>query len=195
MDNAKKKKEKEEYGAEVCSNKMAFLFDNWVRKPFKHPKKIVGEYIKEGDVIIDLGCGPGFFTTEMAKLAGAKGKVIAVDLQQEMLDMVNRKAASLKLSDRISLHKCESDRVGPAVEEKADFILAYYMVHETPSQLDFLKEVRAMLKTGGRFLVVEPTMHVKREKFREMLEMAKEAGFTAVDEPRKKGGRSVLFTV
>jgi ubiquinone/menaquinone biosynthesis C-methylase UbiE len=141
----------------VCPHRAAFILDNWIRRLFQNPVKIVGEYVKEGDTVIDFGCGPGFFSIPLARLVGEKGKVFAVDLQEEML--------------------------------------AFYMVHETPDPAAFLKEVKTLLKEGGKFLVAEPKMHVNQKKFEEMIEMAKQAGFTVAGFPVKKGGRSVLLTL
>lgn len=44
---------------------------------------------------MDIGCGPGFFTLAMARMAGPEGKVIAIDMQQEMLDLVKKKSDRL----------------------------------------------------------------------------------------------------
>ncbi len=185
----------ESCSAHVCSHKMAFMLNNWVRKLIQKPNRIVGEYISEGDTVVDLGCGPGFFSIEMAKITGPKGKVFAVDLQEEMLAYTKKKAAKKKVSNRLHYHKCETDRVGLEMgeDEKADFMLAYYMIHETPDPAAFLQEVKSLLKDGGKFLVVEPKMHVSQQLYEEMIEQAKEAGFKVLDHPSKKGGRSVLL--
>lgn len=186
---------KDACGAHVCSHKIAFMLDNWVRKVIQNPRKIVGEYINEGDTVIDLGCGPGFFSIEMARIVGSKGKVIAADLQEEMLELVKRKAKKKGIADRIEYHRCKKDGVGLQPEKKADFMLAFYMVHETHNPAAFLEEVKSLLTKGGKFLVVEPRMHVNPEKYEEMIGMAEKAGFRVLDTPKKKGGRSALFTI
>jgi ubiquinone/menaquinone biosynthesis C-methylase UbiE len=186
---------KKNCNAHVCSHKWGFLLDNWVRKLFQSPKKIVGEYIKSGDTVIDFGCGPGFFSVAMAEMVGERGKVVAVDLQPEMLEYVKKKALKKGLDGQVKYHQCHSDRVGLQMEEKADFMLAFYMVHETPEPAAFLKEVKEYLKEGGKFLVVEPKMHVTQEIYEEMIQLAQDAGFSVLDRSIKKGGRSVLFTV
>lgn len=186
-------KVKNAYHTDVCSHKMAFLLDNWLRKLLQNPRKIVREYIHEGNTVIDLGCGPGFFSTAMAHLVGEKGKVIAVDLQVEMLAKVRKKATLQGLINRIDFHHCSAHSIGLSLPVRADFILAYYMVHETPDARSFLSEVRTLLKEEGHFLVVEPKMHVSAEKFSEMIGMAAEVGLKVVSFPVKKGGRSVLF--
>ena len=175
----------------VCPHTISLFLDNWVRKFIQNPKKIVGPYIKKGNTVIDIGCGPGFFSIEMAKLVGKNGKVIAVDLQEKMIAHVKRKAARHGMLDRMEFHQCDANAIG--LNRKADFILAYYMIHETPSPLHFLEEARGMLKDGGKMLVVEPKMHVSKSIFAQMLQEAEQAGLKAMGFPLKKGGRSVLL--
>jgi len=72
----------------VCSPGHSFFLDNFIRRIIQNPRKIVGEYIQEGDTILDLGCGPGYFSIAMAKMVGSKERIIAVDLQKKMLEKV-----------------------------------------------------------------------------------------------------------
>ena len=176
----------------VCPHTIAFFLDNWVRKIIQNPKRIIGDYVKEGETVVDVGCGPGFFSIDMAKLVGKKGKVIAVDLQEKMLKHVRKKALKHGMAERMDFHQCESDRIG--LNRKADFILAVYIVHETPSPLRFFVEIKGLLKDGGYLLVVEPRMHVNQAMFDQMVADAEKAGLRAIDFPKRKGGRSVLIS-
>ena len=176
----------------VCPHTISFFLDNWARKIIQHPKRIAGPYVKQGDTVVDVGCGPGFFSIEMAKMVGPKGKGIAVDLQEKMMAHVKKKAGKHGMLDRMQFHQCEADRFWKI--ENANTLLAYYMVHETPSSLRFLEEARGMLKQGGQMLVVEPKMHVSKSMFAQMLQDAEHAGLKVVDFPSKKGGRSVLLS-
>ncbi len=184
-----------EYKGDVCSHTYAFFLDNFFRRIFQNPKKIVGEYISEGATVIDLGCGPGYFTMDMARLVGPSGKVIAVDLQKEMLEKTREKAKRLSLEDRITFHNCPQDQIGLNKDIKADFILAYYMVHETPDHLKFLMEIKTLLKEKGKFLLVEPPFHVTKKQFHTIARDAETAGFKILGSPSKKGGRSLLLTI
>ena len=47
----------------------------------------MGDVVSSGDTVIDLGCGGGFFTAALAKMVGENGRVIAMDLQEEMLSI------------------------------------------------------------------------------------------------------------
>ncbi len=175
----------------VCPYQIAFILDNWIRRLLQPPTRVVGEYIRPGNTVIDIGCGPGFFTIDMAKMVGRDGEVIAVDLQEPMLDKVRKKSSKHGVDGRIKYHLCGKDGIG--LNKEADFILAYYMVHETPDPARFLREVRQLLKPDGKLLVVEPKMHVGRRSFETMVEKAGEAGLVVLGYPGRKGGRGVLF--
>ncbi|MBU2429671.1 MAG: class I SAM-dependent methyltransferase, partial [Proteobacteria bacterium] len=159
------------------------------------PEKIVKEYIGNGDTVIDLGCGPGFFSIEMAKMVGTTGKVYCVDLQKEMLEAVKSKAEKNHLTGQMILHNCTQDRIGLDEDIKADFILAYYMLHETPDPYAFAKQIKPLLKENGKFLIVEPYFHVSKSKFKTICEGMTSIGFLFLDTPKNKGGRSLLLTL
>lgn len=85
----------------VCPVGLAGTLDNSIRKWLQNPQKILSPYIKEGMTVLDLGCGPGFFSVPMAKMVGKSGRVIACDLQEGMLRKVkepNSKRPSEKLT-------------------------------------------------------------------------------------------------
>jgi ubiquinone/menaquinone biosynthesis C-methylase UbiE len=167
------------------------MLDNPFRRWIQSPKKVVGSYIKEGDTVIDMGCGPGFFSIDMAKMVGEGGRVIAVDLQEHMLSHVKKKAAKHGVLDRMEFHHCEPDRIG--LYRKADFILAFYVIHETPDPYTCLCEMKTLLKEDGRLLVVEPKFHVSQEAFDTVLGEAERAGLDVVESPKRVGDRSALF--
>ena len=104
----------------ICPVENAGALDNSFRNFLQNPQKILKPYIKEGMTVLDLGCGPGYFTIEIAKLLKDSGKVIAADLQEGMLNKVNKKIEGTILKDKIEIHKCEENSIG--VIEKVDFM-------------------------------------------------------------------------
>jgi len=132
--------------------------------------------------VLDLGCGPGFFSVEMARMVGKSGRVIAVDLQEGMLRKLGDKIRGTELEERITLHKCEENKIG--VSEDVDFILAFYVVHEVPDQAGLFNEMKSILKQIGRVFIVEPPFHVSKTAFEETIGRAGEAGFTPVERPK-----------
>jgi len=161
---------------------MAGILDNRIRRWLQNPQKIVGPYIEEGMTVLDVGCGPGFFSVEMARLVGESGRVIACDLQEEMLNKLRYKIQGTEIERRISLHKCQEDKIG--LSEKVDFVLAFYMVHEVPDQEEFFREIGAILKPKDRVLIVEPPFHVSKSAFEETIKTALSTGFTPGERPK-----------
>ena len=140
---------------------------------------------------VDLGCGPGFFTVDMAIMVGDTGRVIGSDLQEGMLRKLADKIEGTELEKRIVLHKCEKGRIG--IRERADFILAFYMVHEVPDQDLFFREVEAMLNPDGLVLVVEPPFHVSKKDFAKTTAIAQQAGLTVIEQPKILLSKAVLL--
>ena len=143
--------------------------------------------------VLDVGCGPGFFSIELAKLVGEGGRVIAVDLQQGMLDRLSDKIKGSAFEKRITLVKCEQDSI--AVSEAVDFILTFYMVHEVPDKETFFKQLAPLLKDKGRYLIVEPKLfHVSRKEFQATLRIAQHNGFEIHEGPRLRASWSAVLT-
>ncbi len=176
----------------VCPVERAGGLDNRVRRLLQNPQRILGTYVKEGMTALDIGCGPGFFSVEMAKMVGESGLVIAADLQEGMLQKVKNKIQGTEIEKRVKLHKCEEYKIG--VSENVDFVLAFYMVHEVPDQKKFFEEIKSILKPNGKALIVEPKLfHVSKGAFKESVMTAKEIGLEPVENPRIFLSRAVIL--
>lgn len=166
-------------------------FDNPLRRLIHKPAVIFEELLHPGDTAVDLGCGRGYFSLAMADIVGPAGKVVAVDVLASILLKVRARARRRKLEDRIRLHLA-----GPAgldIPEKADFVLAFWMLHEVPDRRRLLADARARLKAGGFLLAAEPKLHVKEADFERTIVLAGEAGLTLLDRPRIALSRAALF--
>jgi ubiquinone/menaquinone biosynthesis C-methylase UbiE len=166
----------------VCPVERAGSLDNKIRRWIQNPRKILGPYIEEGMTVLDAGCGPGFFTIDMARMVGKSGRVIASDLQEGMLQRVRDKIRGTELEERFTLHKCEKDRIG--VSEPVDFVLLFYMIHEVPNIEALFSEIAAILKPNGKALIVEPPFHVSKTAFEETVQKARKAGLQAFEGPK-----------
>lgn len=159
----------------ICPVECAGGLDNRFRKIIQNPRKILKPYIKKGMTVLDIGCGPGFFTLEIASLLEGTGKVIAADIQKGMLDKLSNKIKGTILEDRIQLHEVHDNNIG--IKEQVDFVFAFYMVHEVPDKKSFFKEIRTIINPGGKMLIVEPVFHVNGKAFKEMAILLQESGF------------------
>lgn len=175
----------------VCPWWLARALDNPIRRFIHNPDKILGGYIESGQTVLDLGCGSGTFTIAMARMVGETGKVIAVDVQDKMLQIVKQKAIKEGLDSRITTQKSEPDRIG--ISDKVDFALAFYMIHEVPDADAFLMEVASLLMPTGKLLVVEPMLHVSASSFKKTEDAALLARLKPIMEPKIRFSRSVLL--
>jgi len=167
----------------VCPVELASSLDNRIRRWLQNPYKIVAPYVKEGMTVLDVGCGPGFFSIEIAKLVGASGKVISADLQEGMLQKLGSKISGTVLEERIERVKCAQDNIN--ISDTVDFILAFYMVHEAPDKNAFFKQLKSVLSERGQFLLVEPKLfHVSRNAFELTIKAAEDNGFKTYPAPR-----------
>ena len=175
----------------ICPVEKADSLDTRFRRWFQNPKKILKPYIKEGMTVLDLGCGPGFFSVELAQLVGSSGKVIAADLQKGMLEKLKEKIKETELEKRITLHKCEEDKIG--LTENVDFVLTFYVVHEIPDKDKLFAEIETLLKPNGQILIVEPPFHVSKPVFENTIQKAKAAGFAEVERPKVLFNKAAVF--
>ena len=175
----------------VCPVERAGALDFTFRKLLQNPKKILQPYINEGMTALDLGCGPGFFTQEMARLVGKTGRVIAADLQEGMLAKVKAKVQGSEWATRITLHQCQADRI--ALSASCDFILVFYMLHEVPDQAAFFQELKTLLAPAGKVLIAEPKWHVSQNDFLQSIALAERSGLVVGAEPKIRFSRSLLL--
>lgn len=178
-------------GGGVCSASHAGWLSTPLRRLVHNPDRLLAGLVNAGDTAVDFGCGPGFFTLPMAEMVGPSGRVVAVDLQADMLEKLRARAERAGLASRIWLHQCAADTIGQL--EPSDFALAFYMVHEVPDPERFLREVHDALKEGGRLLLVEPKGHVSAGAFRKTADVAGSFGLKPLSQPRVRGSRATLF--
>ena len=175
----------------ICPCWIAYTFDNPLRLLFHSSEKILGPYVADGMKVLDVGCGMGFFSIGIAKLVGDKGCVIATDVQQKMLNILEKRAEKTGVSDRIRIHRCELNKLG--VETTVDFILAFWMVHEVPDTNIFFRQIRSCLKPNGKILIAEPMFHVSSKRFQEILASAQESGLSYCETPCLRFSRSAVL--
>ncbi|MEE9912368.1 MAG: class I SAM-dependent methyltransferase [Deltaproteobacteria bacterium] len=176
----------------LCPRWLCFTFDNGLRRLVQNPVRIIRRHIKEGDVVLDIGPGIGFFTIPIAGMVGDRGQVIAADIQESMLKGIEKRARRAGVANRIILHLARPDALG--VTAKADFALAFWMAHEVPGQESFYRQVHAALKENGRFLLVEPKLHVTGQQFSAEVAAVQSAGFRLLENPVIPLSLAALFT-
>jgi ubiquinone/menaquinone biosynthesis C-methylase UbiE len=167
----------------VCPVELANSLESKIRRWLQNPQKILSPFVKEGMKVLDVGCGPGFFSVELAKMVGKTGKVYAADLQEGMLQKIKNKIQGTSIEKIIQLIKCEKDEI--VIPEKVDFILAFYMVHEVPDKNKLFRTLKNFLNENGVLLIVEPKLfHVSKKEFAYTISKAEAVGFKSAEGPR-----------
>ena len=163
----------------VCPTWVGYIFLlNPLRNWLENPQKLLGPLLSPGMTVLEPGPAMGFFTLPLARMVGPQGRVVAVDIQEKMLDRLRQRVAKAGLSDRVQTRLAGEGSLG--VEDlgaSVDLALAIHVVHEIPDQESFFRQIHQALRHGGCFLIVEPKGHVGAKDFARSLELAREVGF------------------
>lgn len=155
------------HGREIAQV-MGHLGAGWLERPEREQEEATRKAIdlmdfKPSDVVADIGAGTGFFSFPIAQRV-AKGKVLAVDIQQEMLDLVTRKAKELGVKNVEPVLGTVSDPKLP--ENTVDAVLMVDAYHEFDHPFEMMTAIRRALKPGGRVILIEyrgedPAVYIK----------------------------------
>jgi SAM-dependent methyltransferase len=105
-----------------------------------------------GDRIIDVGCGPGYATTDLAELVGPTGEIISIDRSERFLEVVRRNAASRNLPVKTLAIDFADEGVPPL---DADGAWVRWVFAFVPRPQALLRSIHAALRPGGRLVVHE----------------------------------------
>ena len=168
----------------VCPWWIGYLLVSPLRRLVQDPRAILSPWVKDGMTVLEPGPGMGFFTLELARLVGPRGRVVAVDLQPRMLAGLTRRAGKAGLIERLETRQAPSRGLGVGdLAARVDFALAFAMVHEVEDQDLLFAELSAALKPGGALLLAEPAGHVREVDFAATLTRADRAGLHPASRP------------
>jgi ubiquinone/menaquinone biosynthesis C-methylase UbiE len=147
-----------EYKGREIAQTMHYLGAGWLTREEREREEdcttmVEALGVKPGDVVCDMGCGNGFYTLKLAKLVGPKGKVIAVDIQREMLGLLDDRAKEEKVTNIDTVLGTVVDPKLP--KESLDLVLLVDVYHEFSHPEQMLAAIRKSLKPKGRVALVE----------------------------------------
>jgi len=124
------------------------------REAEESPTEVIKQLgLKPGMVVCDVGCGNGFYSLTMAKLVAPSGKVLAVDIQQEMLHLLELRAQSEGVEN---IEPILSTVIDPKVpKDSVDLLLLVDVYHEFSHPKQMLAEIRKSLKPNGLVALLE----------------------------------------
>lgn len=147
--------------AQVMGHEGAYWLDRPEREAEERPELLMRSLkLRPGDVVTDLGAGSGFFTFRLANAVGKSGKVYAVDIQPEMLDIIRTKMRQQGVQNVTPVLGEITDPKLPA--ESQDLILLVDVYHEFSHPWEMTRSMVRALKPGGRLVLVEYRMEDPR---------------------------------
>ncbi len=162
----------------VCPWWLGYFLISPLRRFYNDPAKVVGPYVREGMMVLEIGPGMGYFSLPMARYVGGQGSILCVDIQEKMLAKLRARARKASLLERIvTVSATEDSLCIGAYEGKVDFALAFAVVHEVPDQEVLFRQIHGALKPGSLLLVAEPKGHVTQEQFQKTIDIAQRTGF------------------
>lgn len=163
------------------------------RKYQHDPNKILGPHIKQGMTVLDYGSAMGYFSIPMAKMTGQHGKVYCVDIQEKMLEKLQKRAKNHLVEKVIKPLLVNKNFVPAELREMFDFILLFMVAHEVHDQKQLFIDLYSMAKSGTKVLFAEPKGHVSNTSFEKSIQLAQTAGFRISEEKPLKYGLSVFL--
>lgn len=140
--------------AQVMGHEAADWLDRPEREKEENPAKLMEVLpLKAGDVVADVGAGSGYYTFRLAEKVGPKGKVLAVDIQKEMLDLIRQRSKERKLTNVEPVLGDITDPKLPAAG--VDLILLVDVYHEFSHPYEMTVAMVKALKPGGKLVFVE----------------------------------------
>lgn len=130
-------------------HQFAGLLEHPLRLRYRRPGDLLGELgIAAGMTVLDLGCGSGLYTVEMARMVGATGVVHAVDIQQVLVEQTRQRVEQVGLADRVRLH-CSGAYALPLADKSVDLAVLIATLGEIPDKEAALFELQRVLKPGA----------------------------------------------
>jgi ubiquinone/menaquinone biosynthesis C-methylase UbiE len=155
--------------------------------------------VKPGQCVCDMGSGNGFYTLELARLVGPQGRVLAVDIQPEMLHMLEERAKEAQLSN---IELIEGTPVDPRLPEgELDLVLMVDVYHEFSHPEEMLRAIRRSLKENGRvalaeFRLEDPNVPIKllhKMTKKQILKEFRPNGFELIEQFDKLPWQHLMF--
>jgi ubiquinone/menaquinone biosynthesis C-methylase UbiE len=140
--------------AHVMGHQAADWLERPEREEEEHSQLLVEQLkLKPGEVVADIGAGTGYFSRRLAPRVGPSGKVLAVEIQPEMLTLLTNKMAGLGITNVVPVLGTVTNPLLPVAA--VDLVLMVDVYHEFDFPYEMMEAICRSLKPGGRVAFVE----------------------------------------
>jgi len=145
---------------------------------FRDPYKALKQAgMKQGQAVLEVGCGPGFFTVPAAEMVGETGRVCALDINPLAIEHVREKVAAAGVSN-VDLLLADAAETG-LPDQSFDVVYLFGLAHAIGGMGPIMVELHRLLKPGGT-LAVEGRVAPPSELFRPLERQGRIARFTKI---------------
>jgi len=173
---------------------MGYLLICPIRKLFDNPDKIFSPLLKPGMKVLELGPGMGFYSLPVARMIAPGGKLYCLDIQEQMISTLKKRAAKARLSNIIEAKVVNEDSLEMKfMAGEIDFAIAEGVIHEVKNKKQVLAQIKATLKPDGIFYYSEPGGPVPEKDFLGLKEKITGVGFSEVKSFQRGRNRTAIF--
>ena len=148
--------------------------------------------LKAGDTVLELGPGPGYFTTEAARMVGPQGRLICLDIQPEMIEILRARLDEHGVDNALPVVG-DATRL-PLAEGAIDAAFLVSVLGEIPDRVAALAELRRVLKPGGVLSFSEHLTDPDYVLQRELRDLCRASGFRELSCSGERLGYTMTFT-
>ena len=137
-----------------CGKLKQWAYQGVGRDQWQQPEKVIATLkLSPGDQVADLGAGGGYFTFKLAQAVGPAGKVYAVDIDRQMIDLLANRAQKDGMTNVETILANVDDPLLP--KSGVDLIFTCDTYHHIDNRVSYFKSLRKYLKPGGRVAVID----------------------------------------
>jgi arsenite methyltransferase len=137
-----------------CARLKQCAYEGINRDAWQQPAKVVAALaLRPGDIVADLGAGGGYFTFKLATAVAPGGKMYAVDIDKDMLDLVGKQAEKESGTNVETILAKPDDPLLP--ESGVDLVFTCDTYHHISDRVTYFKNLRKYLRPGGRIAIID----------------------------------------
>lgn len=137
-----------------CASVKRWAYEGGDRDSWQKPATVIASLqLKPGDAVADIGAGSGYFTSPLADAVGPKGRVYAVDIDEDMINLLRQRVADEGRDNIEIIVGRTDDPTLPA--ESVDLIFTCNTYHHIEDRSAYFRNVKKYLKPGGRVAIID----------------------------------------